>query len=121
MATVIGFTTLTIDDETMKTLVDAVGTAVTTGLGLPPAMKSVTILPVQPSASTPKPYGLITFFAFSAPNKPLDAKRAMIRNVQDAVDNVFGKGEVRTVVIIKEHSDENVGVGGVLRLDAKKQ
>lgn len=120
MATVLGFTSLTLDDEQMKTLVDVVGDAVTTGLGLPSTMKSVTFLPVSPAATTPKPYGLITFFVFSAPNKPLDAKRAMVKNVQEAVDGFFGKGEVRTVVIIKEHSDENVGVGGMLRLDAKK-
>lgn len=121
MATVIGYTSLPLDDEQVRKLVDVVGDAVTTGLGLPSSMKSVTLVRVPEAATTPKPYGLITFFAYSAPNKPLDAKRAMVRNVQNAVDDFFGgAGKVRTVVIIKEHTDENVGVGGVLRSDAKK-
>ena len=45
----------------------------------------------------------------------------MIRNVQEATDAFFGgPGKVRTVVIIKEHTDKNVGVAGTLRADAKK-
>ena len=43
----------------------------------------------------------------------------MIAQVQQATDSFFGPGQVRTVVIIKEHTDENVGVGGVLRADAQ--
>ena len=121
MATVIGITTLSLEGEQLKRYVDCIGDAVTGGLGLPSTMKSVTILQIPPEASTPKPYDLITFFVYSAPNKPLDAKRAMIRNVQEATDAFFGgPGKVRTVVIIQEHTDENVGVAGTLRADAKK-
>lgn len=121
MATVIGITTVPFEGEQLKKYVDIIGDAVTEGLGLPPTMKSVTIHQLPPEASTPKPYGLITFFVYSAPNKPLDAKREMIRRVQEATDWFFGgPGKVRTVIIIKEHTDENVGVAGVLRADAKR-
>ena len=119
MATVIGITTLSLEKEQLRQYVDLIGEAVTSGLGLPSTMKSVTLLQVPQEASTPKPYGLITFFAFSAPNKPVEAKRRMSAQVQQATDSFFGPGQVRTVVIIKEHTDENVGVGGVLRADAQ--
>ena len=75
MATVIGITTLSLEKEQLRQYVDLIGEAVTSGLGLPSTMKSVTLLQVPQEASTPKPYGLITFFAFSAPNKPVEAKR----------------------------------------------
>ena len=42
-------------------------------------------------------------------------------NIGKAVDGFFGEGKVTCVVIVKIHTDENVGVNGVLRLDAKAQ
>ena len=59
---------------------------------------------------------------YTAPDKTTEQKRALVKNIQEAVDDFFGADSgVRSVVIIKIHTDENVGVKGVLRLDAKKQ
>ena len=44
----------------------------------------------------------------------------MVQGIQEATQQFFGEKKVNTVVIIKEHPDENVGAGGTLRLDAKK-
>ena len=122
MATIVGYTTIKFTDEEMADFVSRIGEAVVTALELPPQMKDVTIINVPEANHTVKPYGHITFFAYTAPGKSVEKKRAMIRGVQDTVDEFFGdRAQVRTVVIIKEHSDENVGVGGVLRADAKKQ
>ena len=44
MATVIGITTLSLEKEQLRQYVDLIGEAVTSGLGLPSTMKSVTLL-----------------------------------------------------------------------------
>lgn len=121
MATLVGYTSIKLTDQEASALVARIGEEVVSALNLAPNLKDVTINVVPEAFRTPKPYGLISFFAYTAPNKPLEAKRALVSAVQDAVSDFFaGRMEVRTVVIIKEHADENVGVGGVLRADAKK-
>lgn len=121
MATMVGITTIKFTDEEMRDFVSQVGEAVIAALNLAPQFKDITIINVPEANHTVKPYGHITFFAYTAPGKPVEAKRALMRAVQDAVDKFFGdRMQVRTVVIIKEHTDENVGVGGVLRADTKK-
>jgi 4-oxalocrotonate tautomerase family enzyme len=122
MATVIANTTLPLKEKEVEELIDSLGTAVTTALGLPPTMRGVTFNVVAPEYSTKRENPGIDFFVYTAPGKTIDQKRALVKAIQDTVDTHFkGKPQVRTVVIIKEHSDENVGVGGVLRADAKKQ
>jgi 4-oxalocrotonate tautomerase family enzyme len=85
-------------------------------------MRGITINSIPPEFSTKRENQGIDFFVYTAPGKTIDQKRALVKAVQDTVDSHFkGKSQVRTVVIIKEHSDENVGVGGVLRADAKNR
>ncbi|MNC06479.1 Tautomerase enzyme [compost metagenome] len=97
--------------------VEEIGTAVTQSLRLPPHLKSITLQEFPRINSTPKEYEEITFFVYTAPNKPVEAKRDLVRNIQLAAERVLAGVNVKTIVIIKEHPDENVGVGGQLRLD----
>ena len=53
---------------------------------------------------------------------PEAVKKIVVKNVNEATVAVTGyQGKGKVIVIIKEHADNNVGVDGVLRLDAKKQ
>ncbi|CAH1208125.1 hypothetical protein PAECIP111893_02843 [Paenibacillus plantiphilus] len=118
MATVIGVSNTALAGEQLERFIDIIGTAVTTGLKLPPELRSVHLYQLPKETSTKKSGEEITFFVYTAPNKPVDAKRDLVKNIQAAADDFFqSSGPVKTIVIIKEHSDENVGVGGILRLD----
>jgi 4-oxalocrotonate tautomerase family enzyme len=122
MATVVANTTIPLKGGEVEKLIDNLGTAVTTALGLPPTMRGITFNIVPSEFSTKRENPGIDFFVYTAPGKTVDQKRALVKAIQATVDSHFKeKPQVRTVVIIKEHSDENVGVGGVLRADTKKQ
>ncbi len=117
MATVIILANTSLNEENKLRFVEEIGTAVTESLRLPPHLKSITLQEFPRSNSTPKEYEEITFFVYTAPNKPLDAKRDLVKNIQLAAERVLTGVNVKTIVIIKEHADENVGVGGQLRFD----
>jgi phenylpyruvate tautomerase PptA (4-oxalocrotonate tautomerase family) len=122
MATVIANTIIPLKGRELESLIDKLAAAVTTSLGLPPQMRSITFQIWPRENESKSGEERIDFFVYTAPNKPVEAKRALVQNIQKAVDEHFaGKVKVKTVVIIKEHRDDNVGVGGVLRADAKKQ
>jgi 4-oxalocrotonate tautomerase family enzyme len=52
--------------------------------------------------------------------KDVDKKRTMVLAVTDAVEKAYGISREHIVVTIQEHSPENVGVGGVLITDQRK-
>ncbi|WP_438496378.1 tautomerase family protein [Paenibacillus sp. IHBB 3054] len=117
MATVIVLANTSLNEADKKRFVEEIGTAVTESLQLPPQLKSITLQEFPRINSTPKDYEEITFFVYTAPGKPVEAKRALVRNIQLTAERVLAGVNVKTIVIIKEHGDENVGVGGQLRLD----
>jgi phenylpyruvate tautomerase PptA (4-oxalocrotonate tautomerase family) len=121
MATVIANTIIPLKGKDLESLINKLAEAVTTSLRLPPQMRSITFQIWPKENESKSNEERIDFFVYTAPNKPVETKRALVQNIQKTVDEHFaGKAKVKTVVIIKEHSDENVGVGGVLRVDVKK-
>ena len=120
MATIITYTDAAIPaGKSEEELVEALGEAVRTGLGLQPQFKSVYLNVLDPVFTTKKGKPEITLFVYTAPDKTVDQKREAQANVKVAVDAFFGQDAVTVVVIFKIHTDENVGVNGVLRQDAK--
>lgn len=120
MATILCVTDASIPEgHTERELIDAIGEAVRTGLGLAPQYKSVYNIMLDPSHTTEKPRPEMTLFIFSAPDKTADQKRAVYANLKTAVDEFFGEDAINLVTIFKLHEDENVGVNGVMRADAK--
>ena len=119
MATVIVTGNAKVEQEREEEFVAKVGDAVTSALGLPSNLKSIHFYPVPDSRFTKKDKPELTFFVYTAPDKTTEQKRVLVKNVAGAVDAFFGAGEVTSVVIVKIHEDQNVGVNGVLRLDAK--
>ncbi len=52
--------------------------------------------------------------------KELDVKRKLIKEITDAAETAYGLSREAIVVVIKENSPENVGVGGELIIDRHK-
>lgn len=119
MATVIVTTSMEFTEEESKSFVEKTGEAAVKAFRLPPTLRDVYLYTIPPYRQTPHEGGQITFFIYTAPGKPIEYKRDMVQGMQDMVDEFFGEKKVNAVVIIKEHSDENVGAGGTLRFDAK--
>jgi len=62
----------------------------------------------------------ITFWVYTKPDKTDDQKRALVKNINDAVRAVV-PDIAKVIVMVREHNadhpDSNVGVNGVLKLD----
>lgn len=119
MATVIAIGNADLSPESAPEFIQRIGKAVTSGLELPPNMRSVHYQQIDEAYATPKDKPEITFFVYTAPDKTVEQKRQLIANVNAVVDDFFGEGQVDSVVIIKIHDNDNVGVNGVLRADAR--
>lgn len=118
MATIVGIANTDLESPKLEEFIDKIGTAATTSLGLPPALRSVSFFQIPHKSASKRTYEEITFFVYSKFGKTVDEKRALVKNLQKTVDETFLEGpHVKTVVIIKEHNDENVGVDGTLKLD----
>ncbi len=52
--------------------------------------------------------------------RDLDVKRKLVKDITDAAETAYGLRRETFVVIIKENSPENVGVGGELIIDRHK-
>lgn len=123
MATIIGVTGMELTAEQQKALCAEVPKAVCSAFHLDINISAMMLLPSLPDECYgPAAENQITYFIYTAPNKPLEQKRELVKGVYEATKAVVGtpreKGQV--VVIFKEHADNNVGVDGVLRIDAKK-
>jgi len=59
---------------------------------------------------------------YTTVGKSLEGKNLICKGFDDACATAFGEDKGKTVVIFKEHSDENAGTNGYLRpLKPKKQ
>lgn len=120
MVSVIATTDLPLGTVDIPALVSDIGEAARVGLGLPPHLRSVYLVPLPTENCTVKDGFEVTFILYSAPGKTVDQKRAAIAGLNEVIRTRDWGGEpVKVVVIIKEHSAENVGVDGVMRLDMK--
>ena len=55
------------------------------------------------------------------PIEDLEIKRALIKEITDAMEKAYKIPRQAYVVIIKENKPENVGVGGELVIDRRKE
>lgn len=117
MATIIVTTSISFTEEESRDFIQKVGEAAVGAFHLAPTLRDVYLYPIPEYQQTPQGDGQITFFVYTAPGKPVEYKRDLVRGMQEVADNFFTGKKVNTVVIIKEHADENVGTGGRLRLD----
>lgn len=119
MATVIVTTSMEFTEAESTRFVEETGNAAIKAFRLPPTLRDVYLLTIPKYRQTAHEKGQITFFIYTAPGKSVAYKQDMVQGMQKMADDFFGENKVNTVVIIKEHADENVGAGGILRFHAK--
>lgn len=121
MATIFTVTALDLTKAQKAELCDKVAHAVCDAWNLSFNISMMMIMPVLPEeCHGPSVTDSITYFIYTAPGKSDDLKRAVIKGVYDATISVTGPlPKNKVIVILKEHADNNVGVDGVMRVDAK--
>lgn len=107
--------------EQKKTLISGIKSACCEGLGLAPAhtfvyLEEMPIENMDENARTMKCLYVWTTFG-----KTLDGKDKVCAGFEAACREAFGDDAGTTIVIFKEHSDENAGARGHLRPFQNKQ
>ena len=116
MATIFAATSLELEPEKKKELLDALGETIGTMV----KTYSLYYTPVPAANVSEGAKDQMTFFVFVPPYMELDRRRELIKILTDATVRVVGyKGPMKVIVIFKYHDDEACGVDGVLRADAK--
>lgn len=116
MATIFAATSLELEPEKKKELIDALGESI----GSVFRMYSLYYVPVPAENVSECAKDQMTFFVFVPPYMEIDRRRELIKVLNDTMLKVVGyKGELKVIVIFKYHDDEACGVDGVLRADAK--
>lgn len=59
--------------------------------------------------------GMKALFVYTTYGKSVEGKNLLCKGFDKACADAFGEDKGRTIVIIKEHSDENAGSNGLLR------
>jgi hypothetical protein len=116
MASVIIISSLKLDRDKKKRVINDIGDAVTVKVGLEPKYRSIMWQTLPDEDFHEHQKDILNLFVYLPP-KPIDYKRDMGAKIQAALDEHFPRGSVDTVIIFKEHKDENVYKDGVLRWD----
>ena len=115
MATIFAATSLELEPEKKKELIDALGETIGTIF----KTYSLYYTPVPAENVSEGAKDQMTFFVFVPPYMEIDRRRQLIKVLNDTMVRVVGyKGPLKVIVIFKYHDDEACGVDGVLRADA---
>ncbi len=116
MATIFAATSLELDAEKKKELLDELGKSINSVF----RTYSLYYIPVPQENVSECAKDQMTFFVFVPPYMEIDRRRKLIEVLCETMDRVVGyRGELKNIVIFKYHDDEACGVDGVLRADAK--
>lgn len=121
MASIIAYTTLQLTKEQKQAYFADLGTAATTSFQIGPQFRSIMWCPMGHDDMQEHEGEVLNLFVYTAPDKTTDMKRELVKKIKEVNDKHFGVDKVHCVTIIKIHDDENVGVDGVLRYDAKRK
>ena len=115
----VAYTSLELTKEQKSALCAGVEKGASEAFQIDISITELMLMPtLPPECHGPSAEGQITYFVYTAPNKTDDQKRQLVRNLYDATVQVVGPmGKNKVVVIIKEHTNNNVGVDGVLKSD----
>ena len=116
MATIFAATSLELDQDKKKELLDELGTTIGTVF----RKYSLYYVPVPAENVSECAKDQMTFFVFVPPYMDIDRRRDLIKKLNETMVRVVGyKGELKVIVLFQYHDDEACGVDGVLRADAK--
>jgi hypothetical protein len=116
MASVIIISNLKLEPDKKKAVIRDIGDAVTVKVGVEAKYRSIMWQALSDGDFHEHQKDILNLFVYLPP-KPVDYKRDMGAKVQAALDEHFSRDSVDTVIIFKEHRDENVYKNGVLRWD----
>ncbi len=85
------------------------------GLGLSELHSFVFVQEIEPDCMDEQTKNMKCLFVYTTLGKTLEGKNALCKGFDEACAEAFGDEKGRTIVIFKEHSDENAGSNGLLR------
>ena len=85
------------------------------GLGLTVNHSFVFVQEIEPDCMDEQTKNMKCLFVYTTLGKTLEGKNYLCKGFDDACAEAFGDEKGRTIVIFKEHSDENAGSNGLLR------
>lgn len=116
MATIIATTSLDLSEEKEQIVINALSECISTVCPI----YSLYYIPVKSKYCAGDAIDQITFFVYVPPSFDVDRRRKLIQILHETMNQVVGdRGKMKNIVIFKYHDDEDVGVDGVLRADAK--
>ena len=85
------------------------------GLGLTINHSFVFVQEIEPDCMDEQTKNMKCLIVYTTTGKSLEGKNHLCKGFDDACAAAFGADKGRTIVIFKEHSDENAGSNGLLR------
>ena len=116
MATIFAATSLELDQDKKKELLDELGTTIGTVF----RKYSLYYVPVPAENVSECAKDQMTFFVFVPPYMDIDRRRDLIKKLNETMVRVVGyKGELKVIVLFQYHDDEAVGKDGEMFSDIK--
>lgn len=85
------------------------------GLGVTVNHSFVFVQEIEPDCMDQQTRNMKCLFVYTTLGKTLEGKNIVCKGFDEACMEAFGDDKGRTIVIFKEHSDENAGSNGFLR------
>ena len=85
------------------------------GLGLKINHSFVFVQEIEPDCMDEQTRNMKCLFVYTTVGKTPEGKNYLCKGFDDACAEAFGDDKGRTIVIFKEHTDENAGSNGFLR------
>lgn len=98
-----------------RILIEKTKKACMEGFGVPEDHSFVTIQETQPENMDATSETMMCLFVYTTYGKSIHGKNKICRGFEEACTEAFGERKKRTIVIFKEHTDENAGANGTLR------
>lgn len=85
------------------------------GLGLSELHSFVFVQEIEPDCMDEQTKNMKCLFVYTTLGKTPEGKNELCKGFDEACQEAFGDDKGRTIVIFKEHSDDNAGSNGLLR------
>lgn len=101
--------------EQKKRLIQGIKQACMEGFGVNEDHSFVSIQEIKNENMDEQTKNMKSLFVYTTYGKTLEGKNKICKGFEDTCANVFGADKGRTIVIIKEHDNDNAGSNGLLR------
>lgn len=101
--------------EQKQIMINGTKAACMNGLGVKENHSFVLVQEIEPDCMDATSRNMKCLFVYTTLGKSPEGKNLLCKGFDDACAAAFGPDKGRTIVIFKEHSDENAGSNGFLR------